>query len=38
MIQKNKFSLEKYRYLEWTEEIGDNTKECTSTEGKTVQL
>ena len=28
----------KYRYLEWTKGRGDNGKECTSTEGKTVQI
>ena len=25
-------------YLEWTEGIGDNDKECTPTEGKTRQI
>ena len=37
-IQKVQFSPEKYRYLEWTEGRGDNGKECTTTNGTTVQI
>ena len=34
---KKQFSPKKYGYLEWTEGRGDNSKECTSTEGNTRQ-
>ena len=32
--KKYSFSSKKYRYLEWTKGRGDNSKECTSIEGK----
>ena len=37
-LKKVQFSPKKYRYLEWTEGSGDNSKECTSTEGKNTQI
>ena len=37
-VHQLKEKLDKYRYLEWTEGRGDNGKECTSTEGNTVQI
>ena len=30
--------MEKHRYLELTERIGDNGKECTTDKGKTGQI
>ena len=38
MLQKVQFSPEKYRYLEWTEERCHNSKECITTQGKTLQI
>ena len=36
--KKNTAPQEKYRYLEWTERRDDNSKEWTTTKGKTVHL
>ena len=35
---KKQFSPEKYKYLKRTEGRGGNGKECTSTEGKTINI